>query len=369
MRSITGRARGISLATLLLIPILPVRGQAQVTPTPPQQREHIVKAGETLWQLAQIYFNNPYLWPLIYEANRQIVENPHRIFPTERLIIPPLPGETQAPPTTTPRPPVTEQPVGATMRTRFYTPPDTTTLPTLIMAETAPVRRVEPREYYATPWLQDTATIRTFGQIFRSGDPRAERDKLQTTFHPFDVAYMTYSSPTRPAVGSLMLVIAIGRKMDPYGHVVLPMGVIRVDSLKEFTMVGMVTHQFGPMQTGNYLIPMDSFPSLYDTPVSVSDGPEGELIEFELPQPLIGLADRAFLSLGGNAGVKVGDEFAALLPRRRPDTNRAEALPPRPIARMIVTRVMPNTATARIVHLEEAALRPGLPVRLIRRMP
>jgi nucleoid-associated protein YgaU len=59
-------------------------------PTQAQPKQHVVREGDTLWDLARTYFNDPFRWPLIYDANKSLVENPHRIFPTERLVIPGL---------------------------------------------------------------------------------------------------------------------------------------------------------------------------------------------------------------------------------------------------------------------------------------
>ena len=55
------------------------------------QQRHTVVDGETLWSLAQRYYNDPWRWPRIYEANRAPtgqVEDAHWIYPGETIIIP-----------------------------------------------------------------------------------------------------------------------------------------------------------------------------------------------------------------------------------------------------------------------------------------
>ena len=52
--------------------------------------EHKVVKGECLWWIAeykQIY-NDPFMWPLIYKANRGQIKNPDLIYPNQVFIIP-----------------------------------------------------------------------------------------------------------------------------------------------------------------------------------------------------------------------------------------------------------------------------------------
>jgi hypothetical protein len=145
--------------TLALVWVAPTQAQEKTA----ERREHVVKQGDTLWELARVYLSNPYLWPLIYEANREIVENPHRIFPAEKLVIPPLPGEkpvTQPQAVAAAAPTVLPEP-NTTRRTRFYSAPDTASVATLISAEQTKLRRVEPFEYYATPWLSEVGRVQS----------------------------------------------------------------------------------------------------------------------------------------------------------------------------------------------------------------
>ncbi len=53
----------------------------------PQQ--YSVKAGDTLSRLAQRFYDSPYKWEKIYEANKEQVKNPNYIFIGMKLIIPP----------------------------------------------------------------------------------------------------------------------------------------------------------------------------------------------------------------------------------------------------------------------------------------
>ncbi len=53
---------------------------------PAGARTHEIRAGDTLWALAQQYYNNPYLWPQLWEANTWITDA-HWIYPGDVLLI------------------------------------------------------------------------------------------------------------------------------------------------------------------------------------------------------------------------------------------------------------------------------------------
>ena len=48
-------------------------------------------ATDCLWRIAEMadIFDNPYMWPKIWRANRRIIQNPDLIYPGQILAIPP----------------------------------------------------------------------------------------------------------------------------------------------------------------------------------------------------------------------------------------------------------------------------------------
>ena len=63
----------------------------------PHDRYHVVQPGESLWGIAQAYYNKPNEWPTIFNANRTDVQRPDKTFgpltgafaaPGDRLHIP-----------------------------------------------------------------------------------------------------------------------------------------------------------------------------------------------------------------------------------------------------------------------------------------
>lgn len=75
-----------------------------------KQERDVVKA-DTLWDLAQHYYKDPWQWTRIYEANKDQIRDPHCIYPNQVLIIPGFDREVQvvktgakAPPPPSPAP-------------------------------------------------------------------------------------------------------------------------------------------------------------------------------------------------------------------------------------------------------------------------
>lgn len=54
----------------------------------PYTQQHTVVAGDTLSKIAHRYYGDPGLYPKIYEANRDILSDPNRIKPGQKLRIP-----------------------------------------------------------------------------------------------------------------------------------------------------------------------------------------------------------------------------------------------------------------------------------------
>jgi len=57
---------------------------------------YIVKKGDTLWGLSRKFFNSSWLWPDLWEKNKQL-PNPHWIYPGQRIRLVPKPKPTPEP--------------------------------------------------------------------------------------------------------------------------------------------------------------------------------------------------------------------------------------------------------------------------------
>lgn len=61
----------------------------RLSPAPKAKPEiYPVRRGDSLSKIALHYYNDEYLWPFIYAANRSKISNPNLIYPGQRLVIP-----------------------------------------------------------------------------------------------------------------------------------------------------------------------------------------------------------------------------------------------------------------------------------------
>lgn len=331
-------------------------------------RNHEVRRGDTLWDLARQHLGDPYQWPKIYEANRSRIKDPHWIYPNQRLFIPGV-GWVQAKAAPGEAAPVAAADAGldpsGQPRTRFFAQPreeDAAPAPEELPAVTR-------REMLATPWLGDTTSLQVVGQLLQGVDPRTGGGRLAQQFEVQDRVYLRYGPAGRPAVGDRLLLVRRGAAVPGWGFVLEPVGVVAVERTARDVMTARLVEQFGPVLETVKAIPM---PEVADAPLAtepVSGGPVGRIVQVARPGPLPTPADVVFVDLGRSTGLEPGDELEAYLAERPAGRSPATQLPEERVARLRVARVDERSASARIVALDEAVVRPGLKVRLVRKAP
>ncbi len=103
-------------------------------PPDPRPDAYIIQKGDTLWDLSEIWFEDPFLWPQIWDENRYILDS-HWIYPGDPLVVPgrpmvvpdegPLPVPDPTPPVSVEvEPPVVPEPPAPPPLIAIATPSD-----------------------------------------------------------------------------------------------------------------------------------------------------------------------------------------------------------------------------------------------------
>jgi hypothetical protein len=338
---------------------------------------------DTLWDLAQLYYRNPYQWRVIWEANRDSIADPNLIYPSEVFVIPGLPGQAVTTaavttaavpaPETEPQPePVAAEPVAQPpgvptdlvqfgfrqarpaeqARTIFYT--DTTAQGALNGdGRNAPYVAVTRDAAYSAPWLlRPDAPLTAAGHIEGFTSPTARA----STIRSFDRIAIAMPAPAR--VGAQLQLFRVERSIDFVGRVVIPTGVATVESIGGSGVIAVVTKEYDRIQPGDLVRDVPAYTlQAGQYAEEITGGSEAMIMAFEGRQVLNDLGHVAFLDLGSDDGIVIGDEFVLY----------SAAVGTRDGSLQVIA-VTPNTASARITSMVDAVFYPGVVVRLARKM-
>jgi LysM repeat protein len=351
----------------------------------PAPRTHTVVAGDNLWDLSQKYLGNPFLWPEIYRLNRDVVEDPHWIYPGEVLRLPgenagqtvaeqPPPGGQQQPPGATPvNPPVNPAEPTVFGKTQVSNTlgaatgaVDTTTV------NAAPPPTVRAGEVIAAPYVDREGGPRGFGRILRSGDIAGVAEASERyRFQAYDRVFIAPPPGHVAPEGERYLAYKLGPVLENQGQVVIPTGIIEVTRAARSNVAAAahVVKAFTELSATDRLIPIDTA-GLATTlrPQRVTDGAESE-IKWVYGEPVLpSLQNFVVLGLSARDGVKMGDEVLIYQPQMHYEKGELDD-PEIPISKAQVVRSTQYGVTAVIIGHEQPAIKEGMPARVIARMP
>jgi LysM repeat protein len=355
------------LAAGFALAFWPAAARAQAPET------HTVKTGDTLWDLAKQYLRDPFLWPEIYRLNTLVVEDPHWIYPGEVLRLAPsekatavpqtdtTPTVAGAPPAEEPRPGIAEVPAD-TMTAAAPAPSPAEASDTgglfppargqlrlaLTAGELPPRSALKSTDFYASGFLTEGEEL-PFGRMvgpvtplqIPTRDPRAAAT-LYTRVALVPPAGASYQ------VGDTLLVVDASRRLEGYGRIVEPRGLVRVVAMSEGTPVAEVVAVYGEVLPDQLVLPAEKFTDPGAVrPVAVSDGVESSVIGWPGRRELKGAGVVLFLDKGKRDGVAPGDVFEI---RRAAGRRRDGVITTNDVmATVQVVHVREGTATVRVV--------------------
>jgi LysM repeat protein len=365
------RMAGMRAALVALV--VPAIALAQ---EPAGRRTHVVKTGDTLWDLAGTYFSDPFLWPEIYRINTDVVEDPHWIYPGEVLQIP-GPGELTV---AADQPlPVTEgaeeRPVGPTIFARAQTGPNygprqLTANRRVAAPEEVERAAVREGEFLAAPWIDRNGGPEQHGRIVATAElPGIGKASDPIRLAPHDRIYVSLPREVgAAAVGERYLAYALGPSM-PQGQIVVPTGILVVEKSggEEATLVR-IERMFAEVKIGHRFIPLERIQLPTDArPAPVDLGVRSRVIWVASRAVLPSIQHYLLIDASRKDGVSLGDQFTVM--RGHTELDRGVKLPEQPIALAQVVRVTERGATVMIVDQVQPKVSEGMEARLTAKMP
>ncbi|MBW3569765.1 MAG: LysM peptidoglycan-binding domain-containing protein [Gemmatimonadetes bacterium] len=319
---------------------------AQDEPAQPAQI-HVVRPGETLWDIARACLSDPFLWPEIFRLNAATIEDPARIYPSERLVLPACAGQV-----------VDEGP--------FFGPREGPRGPTLRLGVTVQQPAVLQGDFYRAAFVARPREVPVVGRLREAEYQSVINSRMPSQLNLYDRVFVSVD-PARVAVGDRLHFLREGREIRRTGRVYLPTGIGTVAALDGTTATVVIVGMFDQVRLGDAVIPVESFPiQTLERPAAVDADLQGRVLAFRDDTPLQRTESILFLDIGRSAGVGVGDEFELYDPST---ARRWGTRPEISVARMQVVKVTEGTASARVTHLQQPRIAVGLPVRRVARMP
>ena len=293
----------------------------QVQPNTPDV--YVIAKGDTLWDLSQKFLNNPWYWPKIWSLNAYI-ENPHWIYPGNKLKIIPGQGGPQAPAQVEPEPMNEERPHSEIANQVDTTPPEAADLAvvrkgTREFDQSSTAVSVSGKLSFKPPAL---LTLRESGlvspeEMRLAGSLDAsfeEKDMLST----FDTAYVRFPSRVEVNVGDrIILFRPIGDIVQPVtgrklGTQTQSMGEAKVISFNGELATVQITRTWEEIERGDLARPWT------EQNVRVAPKPNTREMKGVIVSAVrrglttYGESNEVFIDRGERDGVEVGNTFAVI---------------------------------------------------------
>jgi LysM repeat protein len=396
MKTTISRSSRLAIATVgaVMAPTFAISQDSTAKP-----RTHVVRRGDTLWEIARTYTNDPLRWRQVYRLNTATVEDPHWIYPGERLR---LPGSAVADATAAARP------AGAPRdsRTVAAVSADSSSPVTVELSTTSPVARTDgetvfkralddramrpaltpiafqgqsqgppaaptlrPGEVYAAPYVERDAGPANAGRIVGSGDvPGIPLTQAERPLQSGERVLVVVPPGMSSAPGTRYIAVRRGPMLAGVGQVMIPTGVVAVERTQPGQAVdARVIARYEQLLIGDELVTMEAVPADLPRPRAQTGGAETSVLWVEGESPLPSLQSYVIIEGGADSGTRAGDQI--MFYREQRTTPDGIVLPESEIAIAQVVRVTPQAASAMIIHQSFAGIHQGTRGRVSAKMP
>jgi hypothetical protein len=231
-----------------------------------------------------------------------------------------------------------------------------------------PYRPLRSGEFYAAGFLTENERLPWGTVIGVTATPAIYRLSERSTAMNYDE--ISIKPPARASyhVGDSLLIARIDRGLSfgNWGEVVVPLGIARVTAVEEQQVLARVITQFGRIRDGRLSLPLEPFKNPGEVrPTPVELGLAGRLVASRDERPIAGAQQFFFIDKGRADGVVPGDVFEVYRPAAGVVGSPSEEV--RAVLMIVHTRE--HSATGLVLQIMHPGLEPGIPVRLIKKMP
>ncbi len=251
---------------------------------------YTVRRGDTLWDITDRFFGNPYHWPEVWSYNPEIT-NPHWIYPHDHVRL--RSGASEAP-----------------------------SLPQSSVFANAPRHRAE-----GTVWLRDEGYIDR--EVLEDAGVLIGAPEEQMLLSTFDEIYVRFSdeSDVRPGMEFTIFkeMEDEEREVDESGELIRIFGTARLETYDDDRHVGraVITEALDPIERGFRLA---RIPRRFEVvpPRENARDLEANVVATLRPQRLVGTQQLIFIDAGSTQGVELGNRFFVVREGDEWRDNRAE---------------------------------------------
>lgn len=340
---------------------------------------HVVRPGDTLYELARRYLGNGVRWPELFRANTGRITNANLIYPGQKLYVGADGKPTFTPDGTVAAAPDSEPDAPSVARSMPLGRPMAGQSVSVLENATINGRALRPTvrrgEAAAAPFLVPANARSSGGELVSRSDPSVVASgALRDQFQIFDDVNVLLPVGTKAVVGQHFGVYQLGpevKQHDRRSRVMQPAGVVEIVALGSGRAArARVTNMYANMRRGDALMPLDTttVPSTV-RPQDVTNGPVYEVAYVAGGVVLPTIQNFIVIALPKGATSKVGDQFTLFAEGESLTDTRKDIAPPNSVAQVSVVRVTPESATAVVVGHDQPAIHAGMRARLVSRMP
>lgn len=374
------RYRVLLVPVLFALSLAPASAAAQGA----EPRTHTVKAGDTLWDLAQLYLGDPFRWPEIYRRNQSTIQDPNLIYPDQVIIIS---GEVEPTPGT-PADTAVSVPVdtdslymdstGAAVLQA--TPPSMTIFNPdrfrVVRGERQALRIQEPAsavrvgDYLQAPFMWEAGGVVGAGRVIEgSSTDGIGITNTQRPIQYMEDVWVQLPQGLQAEPNTRVLIFRYGPTVEGLGRVVVPTGIVRLTGAPaDGRARGTVIAKYEDVFSGQMVMALDTLtiePGVFPARVEFGVATTVAYMYGEPVLPPVG--HQLIFAAKASDGLVPGDQLTLSVPGV-PAADGTQ-MPPQDVAVAQVTRVTPWGASAIIISQTDGGVKTGMAARVTGKMP